>query len=120
MGDLTKNFSRSEFACRCGCGLDDIHPETVEALQKMRDRLGAAIHVNSGCRCSTHNRAVGGELRSYHLPAQGCKAADITTRHMTPSEFADWIEDNSTEFCSGGIGRYKGFVHVDIGPKRRW
>ena len=24
MGDLTKNFSRSEFACKCGCGFDDI------------------------------------------------------------------------------------------------
>jgi len=120
MGDLTKNFSRFEFSCRCGCGLADIHPDTVQALQALRDRLGAPIHINSGCRCVRHNKAVSGATHSYHLKAQGCKAADITTRDVSPSIFADWIENNSTEFCTGGIGRYKGFVHVDVGPKRRW
>ena len=45
MGDLTKNFNRFEFACKCGCGFDDIDLKVVQALQKLRDKLDKPIHV---------------------------------------------------------------------------
>ena len=34
MGDLTRNFSRSEFACPC-CGRADVDMRLVEALQEI-------------------------------------------------------------------------------------
>lgn len=61
MGDLTKNFSRSEFACNCGCGLDDIEMELVEMLQAARDWLNRPMVVNSGVRCVKYNKAAGGK-----------------------------------------------------------
>lgn len=117
MGDLSKNFSRFEFACRCGCGFDDVDAKLVEALQKLRDFLGRPLHINSGCRCKAHNKACGGVPDSQHLKG---RAADVTTKMLTPRELANIVEDNILEFANGGIGVYPGFVHLDVGPKRRW
>lgn len=36
MGDLSRNFSKSEFACRC-CGKTEIDQRLVDALQELRD-----------------------------------------------------------------------------------
>jgi uncharacterized protein YcbK (DUF882 family) len=117
MGDLTKNFNRAEFACHDGCGFDDINMKVVEALQALRDKLGKPIFVVSGCRCPAHNAAVGGAGGSQHMLGN---AADITIRDMAPSSVAYYVEENSPPFENGGIGRYDGFTHCDVGPKRRW
>jgi len=74
MGDLSKDFSRSEFACRCGCGFDDVNLILVERLQAIRNALGEPIRILSGCRCPTHNRKVGGSSASAHLAGH---AADV-------------------------------------------
>jgi len=117
MGDLTENFSRFEFACHCGCGFDDVSLGLVDALQRLRDCVGRPVHVTSGCRCRNHNRNVGGAVNSYHLRGE---AADVSTKLLTPGELADLAEFTIPEFENGGIGRYPGFVHLDVGPKRRW
>ena len=57
MGDLTKNFSRTEFACR-HCGRMDIPMSSIERLQRVRDRVGHFLRVSSGYRCPAHNNAV--------------------------------------------------------------
>ncbi|MBV6343666.1 D-Ala-D-Ala carboxypeptidase family metallohydrolase [Candidatus Magnetobacterium casense] len=116
MDTLTKNFRRSEFECRCGCGLDTISYELVEALQILREQLGCAIHVTSGCRCEAHNQAVGGEENSQHLLKNGCRAADIVVRNMTPRQVAREAERIEV-FRNSGIGNYRGFTHLDV---RRW
>jgi len=74
MGDLTRDFSRAEFACKCGCGKDDINLTLVERLQAIRTALNEPIRIKSGCRCRAHNEAVGGKLYSAHLTGD---AADI-------------------------------------------
>lgn len=66
MGDLSKNFSRREFACPCGCGFDQIHIELVKRLQKIREKHGPLV-INSGCRCERHNGRIGGAPESSHL-----------------------------------------------------
>ena len=47
----TRNFKVSEFACKCGrfdCPHYGIRQELINAVQKLRDRTGVAIFVNSG------------------------------------------------------------------------
>ena len=66
MGDITTNFDRSEFACKCGCGYDNIDVSLVLDLQRIRNRLGRPIIVTSGCRCEKHNAAEGGSYLSDH------------------------------------------------------
>lgn len=69
MGDLTNNFSRREFTCRCGCGLFNMKWEVVYHLQLIRDHLGIPIGVNCGSRCPAHNisKEVGGVPDSEHI-----------------------------------------------------
>ena len=75
MGDLSRNFSRHEFACKCGCGEAEVSPFLIEQLQKLRDYTGEPVRITSGRRCETHNAAVGGAKNSQHLLGL---AADIS------------------------------------------
>ena len=69
MGDITENFSRYEFACRCGCGFNEIDERLVHRLQVVRDIVKIPMIINSGCRCIKHNnsKGVGGKPGSFHL-----------------------------------------------------
>lgn len=74
MGDLTKNFSRYEFACKCGCGADQISIGLVHGLQEARNKYMKVMIINSGVRCEEHNKEVEGRVDSEHLVGE---AADI-------------------------------------------
>lgn len=118
MGDLTRNFSRSEFACRCCCWVE-IDFRLVTSLQTLRDLANAPIRVTSGYRCSDHNRAVGGAKHSLHLSG---RAADIVIAGLSVVEMY-MLAGQVPPFRNGGIGIYplKGFIHVDIRDRRsRW
>lgn len=120
MGDLTKDFSRKEFRCRCGrkdCDAAPIDMKLVTALQALRDLIGAPIHINSAVRCVRHNRRVGGVRNSRHL--EGI-AADIRCDELTPVELKKFAEE-IPEFANGGIGIYDWGIHVDVrGRRARW
>lgn len=75
MGDLTEHFSRNEFACKCGCGFDQIDPYLVNGLEHSRKSTGLPYQINAGCRCPKHNTEVGGKPNSAHLRGL---AADIS------------------------------------------
>ena len=118
MGDLSRNFSKSEFACRC-CGKAEIDQRLVEALQELRDLAGAPVRVTSGYRCPDHNRAVGGAKQSRHLRGH---AADIVIKGLSVAGMYE-LAGRVAAFRNGGIGVYpeQGFVHVDIREVRtRW
>lgn len=108
MGDLTKNFSRSEFKCgHCG-RLDALDMELVWALQRLRDRVGKRLPIISGYRCCEGNRSVGGTQYSQHLFG---RAADIPAGYATAAQ------------CKAaglrGVGLRRGLVvHVDMTPSR--
>lgn len=117
MGDLSRSFSRAEFACRCGCGFDAVLALLVDVLQEVRDHFGQPVTVTSGCRCKTHNAKVGGSPRSQHLYGM---AADIKVSGVSAATVYDFlIHRHPGEF---GIGRYPSWVHVDVrlGPAVRW
>ena len=136
MGDLTKNISRSEFVCQCGCGFDTVDFALANALQdcvkafSVQYKAACTIIITSGNRCSRHNTALrdlfkssGGSkganaaLNSQHIFG---KAADFKLFLMNkktsgktqipPEEIASWFEENHSGF---GIGRYHNRTHVD-------
>lgn len=76
MGDISLNFNRKEFECKCGCGFNSIDPSLVNMLQDSRTATALTYEIASGCRCAKHNasKEVGGKPNSAHLRG---KAADI-------------------------------------------
>ena len=118
MGDLSKNFSRSEFACRC-CGKAEVNPRLVDALQELRDLAAVPVRITSGYRCPEHNESVGGAKRSQHLLGN---AADIVIKGLSVADMYE-LAAQVPAFRNGGIGVYpeQGFVHVDVREGRaRW
>lgn len=120
---LTKNFQLSEFACHDGTPVPESKVCNVKILamnlQALRDHLGESLTILSGYRTPTWNAKVGGATKSMHKEA---KAADLTTRGLTPKQLHATIEKliKEEKMQNGGLGLYKSFVHYDIGPVRRW
>mgnify|MGYP000394289057 CR=1 FL=1 len=112
--NVSTYFDRSEFACKCGCGFDTVDVSTLSILDLVRRNFGP-VYINSGCRCSEHNKAVGGSPNSQHLRG---RAADIRVRNASLQEVADWVD---REFPNASIGMYNTFIHIDTrtnGPAR--
>ena len=72
-------FPEEPFGCRCRCGLNAFDPAMRKILNEVREELGIELSINSGCRCKSHNAAIGGAERSAHLlgPDGLCHAVDI-------------------------------------------
>ena len=113
MGNLTSHFSWEEFGCHCGkCRYvsgRQIDTDFVVKLQKIRYAYGDTMKINSGIRCPKWNLHEGGRPHSYHLPKQGCLAADID---MTDRWGRIVIVRNALELGLS-VGVYKTFIHLD-------
>jgi zinc D-Ala-D-Ala carboxypeptidase len=109
-----KNFSPAEIACR-GTGQLKLHPEALDKLQALRDRLGKPLILRSAYRSPEHNRAVSGAKASKHMDGT---AFDIAMSNHDPVVF----EAAAREVGFLGFGYYprSGFMHVDLGPARTW
>lgn len=111
-----RHFKVKEFACK-HCGEIKIDINLLVKLEELRRAIGnRPIIINSGYRCPTHNKNVGGAKNSQHMYG---KAADIRVPNMSPrtlEKFAD------TVFYNGGVGMGGAtIVHVDTrGYKARW
>ena len=112
-------FKRSEFACKCGCGLDNVDHGLVELLTTIRGVVAKPIIITSGLRCINWNRANGGSEASYHLSGQ---AADFYVKDMDIGEVHNLIAD-CIDQDKYGLGYYpaKKFIHLYVRNFRaRW
>lgn len=80
----SRNFSFNEFACKCrgrfqGCQRIWVLRDLLDTLEEVRTKFytGGGLSVISGCRCTGHNRHVGGASSSQHMYGG---AADIVPR----------------------------------------
>lgn len=109
MGDLSKNFSRSEFACPCDCGTSTVDVQLLYILQAVRDHFNAPVSISSGHRCEERNKKVGGAENSYHLVG---KAADIVVIGVSPLAVYNYLV--ATYTGKFGFILYNAHVHVDV------
>lgn len=114
-GRLSKDFTVDEFRSR-DTGDVKVDRRLIEKLQQLRDYLGVPIMVHSGYRSPEHNAAVGGAKNSQHMYGT---AADISAPGVS---LAALLAAAELFFGDGGIGTYEdgGFLHLDVGPQRRW
>ena len=115
---VTEHFKFSECRCPC-CDMLKIIPGFflhMEWLERMRQELGFAMVINSGYRCLSHNRAVNGRPKSWHLLfATDVRAEDNDERKIL------LIYRKALEMNWGGIGKHRTFVHLDLRPEEmRW
>jgi uncharacterized protein YcbK (DUF882 family) len=111
-----KFFKRKEFACECGCGFDTVDFELAEVVDDVRGHFGKSCHINSGCRCETHNEKVGGEEHSLHLVGQ---AADVRVSGIEPKDVYAYLDGKYPDRY--GVGLYFGRTHIDVREvKARW
>ncbi|MDE5763764.1 MAG: hypothetical protein K2I00_02215 [Ruminococcus sp.] len=73
---ITEHFSVNEFRCKCGGNHDTkLDSDLVNKLEQLHKALNCSeIIINSGYRCSAHDKNVGGSGTGQHV--NGC-AADI-------------------------------------------
>ena len=143
MGDLTKNISRSEVACKCGnkfgkCQSPDaIDFETITIVQGacdyFADKLGidkVTLIITSGARCSKYNdtpASEGGAGGSNGSKHKQNTAIDHRIAEVSIKELYDYYEDRYPNRLGLAYKEpqpelnKKGFVHVDPRKQRaRW
>jgi uncharacterized protein YcbK (DUF882 family) len=123
MSMLSKNISRGEVECHCGCGFDTMDSETIDLVQGACDYFAkkqgvprVVLTITSGARCEKHNKEVGGSPNSQHTKG---RAMDIKILGVPPEEVYYYF----TNVYQGqyGIGKYDSFTHIDSrtnGPAR--
>jgi len=114
---LSTNFSTDErnICCpHCRCFRFTKQSERqVRMIQKLRDKVGMPLSVNSWYRCKEHNAKVGGAKASKHLLGI---ATDIRARRGSLRR--KLIVAAAKKIGFKGIGYYKTFVHLDSRPTR--
>ncbi len=118
MGDLSKDFSRKEFKCKCGCTFDTVDAELLKVLQEdVRDYYNKKVTILSGCRCFMYNMHTLGAARgSQHVEG---KASDFTVEGVAP--LAVYTHLNKKYPGKYGIGLYHNRVHFDSREEEaRW
>ena len=99
-------FTREEFACRCGCGRNEIPDEFIHDLDKLREGCGFPLVVNSGWRCENHPKEAVKVRPGEHNRA----AADLRAKNGRQLYV---IQEQAFALGFNGIAAGDGFVHVD-------
>ena len=117
---ITPNFSKSEMASRCGCGIFEMDDEFMRMLQELRNQMNGPLRVTSARRCDTHNHEVStakNKKNGVHTLGQ---AADV----LISGERAMLLFEKARHIGFSGIGlSQKGdhtsrFVHLDTKPRK--
>jgi len=139
MGDLTKNLSRHEIACRCGCGFDTIDYKTVSLIQEYADHLEkiyntkVIVDIRGGNRCKEHNEFVQKKYNPNYVPYSSnsrhmeAGAVDVkffiivrgNKQQKDPKEVNEYFDKKYPN--SLGLGIYYNRNHIDRRDKKtRW
>ncbi|MDE7138952.1 MAG: hypothetical protein K2O29_10975, partial [Ruminococcus sp.] len=113
---LTEHFNVSEFRCKCGGTHNTVlNPELPEKLEKLHKSLNCSkIIVNSGYRCTSHDKNVGGSGSGHHVYGN---AADIVCYDQSGNKISS--KKVSCAAQDVGFGTYTA-THVDVRTSNFW
>ncbi|MDP0491365.1 MAG: D-Ala-D-Ala carboxypeptidase family metallohydrolase [Verrucomicrobiota bacterium JB023] len=84
---------------------------TLKVADEIRHRLGKPLTlITSAYRCPAYNRVCGGASRSWHMQN---KALDLIYDCSPEAAYAIAKDLRREGFFKGGVGLYRGFIHVD-------
>ena len=116
MGDLSKNFSRYNMQCSCGCGASLVSPKLIEKLQYARYILGKSMTIISGVRCESFNASIKGSLVSSHMSNSdriGLVVDIACTNSIDRYELVEVVQKFFKQV--GIVGEHSGnFIHLDM------
>lgn len=107
MSKVTKNFTREELMCKCGCDTLVIDLEAVGKLQSMRDQIGPII-ITSAYRCKDHPIEAKKKNPGIHNTGG---AFDIA---CSDSVSRINIIKSAVDQGVQGLGLHGEFIHVDF------
>lgn len=120
---LAEHFNVQEFRCKCG-GSHDIlvNPELPAKLEKLHKALHCSkIIINSGHRCSAHDRAVRGSGSGQHVSGN---AADIVCFDSSGNKISSKIVSCAAQNIGfkgiANIDKTYTATHVDVRPVGTW
>lgn len=103
-------FKTEEFACKCGCGRNEMMPSTLSKLVAARHSANIPFKLTSAYRCKAHNAAVSKVEESAHTEGYAVDiAADTSVVRFT-------IVNALLKAGFNRIGVAKTFIHVDDMP----
>lgn len=105
---ISKNFKLYEFECKDGNHQVVIHPKLLELAQRLRDRIGKPVVINSAYRTVAYNKKIGGSPNSQHLLG---KAVDV---RLPPGMTVDELAEHGRAVGFTGIGKYAWGCHFDV------
>lgn len=105
------HFAPKEIACR-GTGELLLNGAALERLDALREAVGRPLVVSSSYRSAVHNARVGGVPLSRHRLGDAFDILLTFDREL--------LVTKALELGFGGIGVYKTFTHIDLGPRRNW
>lgn len=108
---ISPNFKLYEFECKDGSNLVMVHPKLLELAQKLRERVGKPIVINSAYRTPEHNRKIAGSPNSQHLLG---KAIDV---RAVPGLTIDQLAAMGRAVGFTGVGKYPWGCHFDVRDK---
>lgn len=123
MGNLTKNISRHEIECNCGCGFDTVDYELIDIMQKTCDYFADKLHlkrvvliITGPNRCKKYNENVDGAINSEHIDG---RALDFRIKEIEADILADYLDKKYKDRIS--LGRYFNRVHLGTRDRgARW
>lgn len=107
--DGIKYFQKSEWACKCGCGLDNVNHTLVTVAERTRKYFNAPITISSGLRCPTRNAQAGGVSNSRHLTG---KAMDFCVRGKSAAQVLAYVQKQPEIRYAYAIN--ESYVHMDV------
>lgn len=129
---LTENFYLDEFVCKDRYGSfahkrGDKFMMAVRMLQTARSFLGLPVSVTSGYRTWEHHEKIYKRIgkpapkNSQHLKNCAFDVRPSKPKYRTAGilkDFAKYLK--RAGFHAVVINFKRGFIHVDLGPKRTW